>query len=485
MKRKFLVFAMTLMAMTASAQIMVWNGEDKEVGSDGGFWNRADPTVVVEDGSKCLKIVPKANPGGWDQEHHNAAIGIGDVNFSGLRRISLRIKMADIENVEVQLEGKSGAFNIKRAAYYDTPNEWKTLVFEFGAGSEADKITDTNSHALAIWPYQETANGEGKTIYIDDIMIEGTIVGGAPLSSMADESLTNQQVIVTGAVRKGDCLDLNDSWKKVYYNDYDLLFNKMSADVCFLNLAGAIVTDGDGPRLRTKNPNLLILSPAAFFDNDNVICWDEINSRNSTNKMVLSDAYPFYSSINFYVENVEVTRNLKAGINTLCLPFYVGEAEISANCKIATYTSTSATDVTFTYANHADANVPFLATDVDAAAEKLNFTEKGVVATPTSLGGVFVGIYKPQSAKDLYGINDSGQFQKGGASATINSFRALLTSVPAAAHEVSFVEDETTAINSIKTTNGSQDAVYTLQGVRTNSISKGIYIINGKKVIVK
>ena len=42
MKRKFLVFAMTLMAMTASAQIVVWNGEDKEVGSDGGFWNRAE-----------------------------------------------------------------------------------------------------------------------------------------------------------------------------------------------------------------------------------------------------------------------------------------------------------------------------------------------------------------------------------------------------------------------------------------------------------
>ena len=485
MKRKFLVFAMTLMAMTASAQIVVWNGDGKELGSDGGFWNRADPTVVEDGDNKCLKIVPKANPGGWDQEHHNAAIGIDDVNFDGLRRISLRIKMADIEYVEVQLEGKDGAFNIKRAANYDTPNEWKTLVFEFGAGTDADKIKNTNSHALAIWPYQETAAGEGKTIYIDDIMIEGTMVGGAPLSSMADGSLTSQQVIVTGAVRKGDCLDLNDSGNKVYYNDYDLLFYKMSADVCFLNLAGAIVADGDGPRLRAKNPNLLILSPAAFFEDDNVICWDEIKGRNSTNKMVLSDAYPFYSSINFYAAYVEVTRNLKAGINTLYLPFYVGEAEISTNCKIATYTSTSATDVTFTYANYADANVPFLATDVDADAEKLYFSEKGVVATPTSSEGVFVGVYKPQPAKDLYGINNSGQFQKGGALATINSFRALLTSVPAAAHEVSFIEDETTAINSIKTINGSQDAVYTLQGVRTNSISKGIYIINGKKVIVK
>ena len=62
---------------------------------------------------------------------------------------------------------------------------------------------------------------------------------------------------------------------------------------------------------------------------------------------------------------------------------------------------------------------------------------------------------------------------------------AALLVPPFAGIDTVVVEDETTAINSIKTTNGSQDAVYTLQGVRTNSISKGIYIINGKKVFKK
>ena len=83
--------------------------------------------------------------------------------------------------------------------------------------------------------------------------------------------------------------------------------------------------------------------------------------------MVLTDAYPFYTKIDFHADNVEVTRNLKAGINSLCLPFNVGETEISTNCKIATFKS----GTTFTYVDHAEANTPFLATAVDADKVKL------------------------------------------------------------------------------------------------------------------
>jgi len=74
---------------------VLWNGDDKEIGSDGGFWNRADPTVVEEEGNKCLKVTLKGNPGGWDQEHHNAALPVGDADFKGLRRITFRLKMAE------------------------------------------------------------------------------------------------------------------------------------------------------------------------------------------------------------------------------------------------------------------------------------------------------------------------------------------------------------------------------------------------------
>lgn len=482
MKKQLLTLFMMLTAVTASAQIVLWNGNDWEPGSNGGFWNRADPTVVEDGGNKVLKITPKSNPGGWDQEHHNAALAVGDINFKGLRRISFRIKMADKRNVEVQLEGKENAFNAKRAAYYNTPNEWKTLVFEFGKGYESEKITDDNSNVLAIWPYEETAEGEGKTVYIDDIMVEGTLVGDALLSSKADASLTDQQIIVTGAMRKGVCKDLNNGWADINYNDFELLHNKISTDVCFLNLTGAVVSDGDSPQLRKKNPNLLILSPTDFFATDNVIRWD--GEKNITPKMVLDESFPFYTPIDFTATAVQVTRSIKAGINTMCLPFYVGETEISTNCKIATYTSSTADAVNFTTADHAKANVPFLATAVDAAATELNFTDKGVVNTPESFSEPFIGIYVPQSAEGKYGINNDGKFQKGASDATVKSFHALMTTIPAEARSIT-IDGISTGINNISVKNPIQN-IYNLNGVRVDKVgNKGLYIINGKKVIVK
>ena len=473
-----------LAAVTASAQIVLWNGDDKETGTDGGFWNRADPTVIEDGSNKCLKATLKANPGGWDQEHHNIALPVGDADFKGLRRLTFRMKMEDKHNVMVQLEGKDGAYNVKRIFWYDTPGEWQTMVYEYSVGPDEDKITDTSNNVIAIWPYEETADGEGKTIYIDDIQLEGPMLkDGAAIRTLADGSLTSKQVEITGSLSKGkyQCTWDGD-WHTVDYDDYSLLLSKMSADVCFLNLTGAAVADGDGPQLRTKNPNLLILSPTDFFDTDNVIRWD--GEKNITPKMVLDESYPFYTPIDFTATAVQVTRSIKAGINTMCLPFYVGQAEISTNCKIATYTSSTADAVNFTTADHADANVPFLATAVDAAATELNFTDKGVVNTPESFSEPFIGIYIPQSAEGKYGINNDGKFQKGASDATVKSFHALMTTIPAEARSIT-IDGISTGINNISVKNPIQN-IYNLNGVRVDKVgNKGLYIINGKKVIVK
>jgi hypothetical protein len=484
MKKQLLTLSLMLAAITASAQIVLWNGNDLEPGSNGGFWNRADPTVIEDGSNKCLKATLKANPGGWDQEHHNIALPVGDADFKGLRRLTFRMKMEDKHNVMVQLEGKDGAYNVKRIFWYDTPGEWQTMVYEYSVGPDEDKITDTNNNVIAIWPYEETADGEGKTIYIDDIQLEGPMLkDGAAIRTLADGSLTSKQVEITGSLSKGkyQCTWDGD-WHTVDYDDYSLLLSKMSADVCFLNLTGAAVTDGDGPQLRTKNPNLLILSPTDFFDTDNVIRWD--GEKNITPKMVLDESYPFYTPIDFTATAVQVTRSIKAGINTMCLPFYVGQAEISTNCKIATYTSSTADAVNFTTADHADANVPFLATAVDAAATELNFTDKGVVNTPESFSEPFIGIYVPQSAEGKYGINNDGKFQKGASDATVKSFHALMTTIPAEARSIT-IDGISTGINNISVKNPIQN-IYNLNGVRVDKVgNKGLYIINGKKVIVK
>ncbi len=484
MKKQLLTLFLMLAAVTASAQIVLWNGDDKETGTDGGFWNRADPTVIEDGSNKCLKATLKANPGGWDQEHHNIALPVGDADFKGLRRLTFRMKMEDKHNVMVQLEGKDGAYNVKRIFWYDTPGEWQTMVYEYSVGPDEDKITDTSNNVIAIWPYEETADGEGKTIYIDDIQLEGPMLkDGAAIRTLADGSLTSKQVEITGSLSKGkyQCTWDGD-WHTVDYDDYSLLLSKLSADVCFLNLTGAAVADGDGPQLRTKNHNLLILSPTNFFDTDNVIRWD--GEKNITPKMVLDESYPFYTPIDFTATAVQVTRSIKAGINTMCLPFYVGQAEISTNCKIATYTSSTADAVNFTTADHADANVPFLATAVDAAATELNFTDKGVVNTPESFSEPFIGIYVPQSAEGKYGINNDGKFQKGASDATVKSFHALMTTIPAEARSIT-IDGISTGINNISVKNPIQN-IYNLNGVRVDKVgNKGLYIINGKKVIVK
>ena len=482
--RKLFLLGMLFAATVCNAQVVLWDGEDKALGSDGGFWGRADATVLEEGGNKFLKITTKANPEGWANEHFNAHLPFS-ADFKGLRRLSFRIKMEPGHNVLLKL--KHGSAEAHRLFYYDGGNTWKKLNFEFSVGPNNENIEDDpNDCWLEIWPFEDNegthdAGNVGKVIYIDDIQMEGPMVNGSAIRTLADDALTDQQVIVTGSLSKGEYQDTwTGAWHNVAFDDYTTLTSKISADVCFLNLTGATVADGDGPQLRTKNPNLLILSPTAFYDTDNVIRWDEVNSRNNTPKMVLIDAYPFYTSIDFHAEAVEVTRNLKAGINSLCLPFYTAETEISTNCKIATYKN----GTTFTYADHAEANVPFLATAVNAAAEKLNFTDKTVAITPVSLGTTFVGVYAPQSAKDLYGINGDGKLQKGGSGATINSFRAYLTDV-SGAREITF-EDETTGLTDVssKTSDGRGEC-FNLAGQRVAQPTKGLYIVNGKKVIVK
>lgn len=258
--KKFFLLAMMFAATVCNAQVVLWDGEDKEVGSDGGFWDRANPTVVAEnENNKCLKVTLKANPGGWDQEHHNAALPLGDSNFKGLRRVTFRLKMSDKRNVMAQLEGKDGAYNIKRICWYDTPGEWQVMVYEFAAGPDYNKITDDGNNVLAIWPYEETADGEGKEIFIDDIKVEGTMVNDMGILTLADNSLTGD-VVVTGVIGKGTYQNTWDGdWHSEAYDDYALLASKLAANATSLDVTAAGLWDEDWDQIRTKCPGIKII----------------------------------------------------------------------------------------------------------------------------------------------------------------------------------------------------------------------------------
>lgn len=133
-------------------------------------------------------------------------------------------------------------------------------------------------------------------------------------------------------------------------------------------------------------------------------------------------------------------------------------------------------------ADEVSAHVPFLTRNA-VAADRLAFQNKEVQTIPTTGITDFRGVYAPQSAEGLYGIDSEGYLHVGGAEATINAFHAYLHQTSTAAKTVSF--ETTTGIRTVKT---EADApMFRLDGtqVRQNTKTKGIYIRNGRKIIVK
>lgn len=264
MKKQLLTLAMTVAAMTASAQVVLWDGSEKEIGSDGGFWDRAEPTVISEEGNSVMKFTTKANPGGWELEQCNFALPLNDVDFKGLRRLTMRIKMGIKHNVKVKIvKDGDGGYGAERWFWCGNENQWNILTFEFAAGPESDKLQDTGNTVLEIWPFEDgndALNNIGQTIYIDDIKVEGPMVDGKAVRTYADNSLMGE-VTVTGVIGKGEYQCTWDGdWHPLQYDDYALLAAKLAPTATKLNVADAGYWSEDWDVIKNKCANINIVT---------------------------------------------------------------------------------------------------------------------------------------------------------------------------------------------------------------------------------
>lgn len=488
--KKITLCAIALMASATSfAQTILWNGEDKELGkTNTGFWDRCTPEVVnnptkdaVNGSDKCLKFT--ITDAGW--EHGDVVISNGEGYQFASKRLSLKIKKADNSNVKVELTYKNGNSNAfkKVAAWYDGAGEWRTLYFDFSTNGEFSNPTE-----IAIFPTTDNFEGS-KEVYIDDIRIEELPkVGDTFLKDLADGSLFGN-IKLSGSWLKGECHNVDGEWQKVVYNDFAPLNSKLSANVTSVDMRGTVTKDADVAPFFV-NPNTIVYADVAY-DYKNVV------ANGNAAKVELTDANEFAIPENFNAAEVSLKRNMREGINSFVLPFWVNPDELGAT-KLATYKKSDGNEVTFEVKDMTvgvNANTPFITCNV--AADKagdgktLNFKDKGFVATPTSFDDTaFKGVYAPQPAKDLYGIDENGNLHKGGESAKINAFHAYYQGTPASA-KISF-EGEATGINAVSTTSTSANgAVYDLSGRRVAAslaaakLAKGIYVVNGKKVAVK
>lgn len=493
--KKITLCAIALMASATSfAQTVLWDGENRVLGTgDTGFWDRCNPEVVdnpakdaVNGSDKCLKFT--ITDAGW--EHGDVVISNGEGYQFGSKRLSLKIKKADNSNVKVELTYKNGDSNAfkKVAAWYDGAGEWRTLYFDFSTNGEFSNPTE-----IAIFPTTDNFEGS-KEVYIDDIRIEELPkVGDTFLKDLADGSLFGN-IKLSGSWLKGECQNVDGEWQKVVYNDFATLNSKLLDNVTSVDMRGTVTKDVDVNKFfEDKNPNTIVYADEAY-EHNNVV------ANGKATNVVLTDANAFAITENFEAAKVSLTRNMREGINSFVLPFWVNPDELGAT-KLATFHAKSEDNkVIFEVKDKTvgvKANTPFITCDV--AAEKaddnvtLSFVNKGFVATPTSLGDKFKGVYAPRSAENLYGIDADGKLHKGGDKAKINAFHAYYqpaanASVPA---KISF-DGEATGINAVTTTSTSANgAVYDLSGRRVAAslaaakLAKGIYVVNGKKVAVK
>lgn len=207
-------------------------------------------------------------------------------------------------------------------------------------------------------------------------------------------------------------------------------------------------------------------------------------------------------------ENSDITlnRTLVANKwNTLCVPFAISEEEIKANFGEGTLVekldAVNGNTVNFADATSIEAGVPYLIKPT-VAGTTYTFNGKDVIADAPKTEGnadvTFKGIYSPTDITNkgtvkAAGVTEDGKVLFVNPGSKTKAFRCFFTisdnaSITPAMLKVS-IKGVETAINSIvmDNSNATDNAVYNLQGQRVNgnSLTKGIYIKNGKKFAVK
>lgn len=207
-------------------------------------------------------------------------------------------------------------------------------------------------------------------------------------------------------------------------------------------------------------------------------------------------------------ENSDITLNrtlVADKWNTLCVPFAISGEEIKANFGEGTlvekFEAVNGNTVNFADATSIEPGVPYLIKPT-VTGTTYTFSGKEVSADAPKTEGnadvTFKGIYSPTDITNngsikAAGITEDGKVLFVNAGSQTKAFRCFFTisdntSITPAMLKVS-IKGVETAINSIvmDNSNATDNAVYNLQGQRVNgnSLTKGIYIKNGKKFAVK
>lgn len=197
------------------------------------------------------------------------------------------------------------------------------------------------------------------------------------------------------------------------------------------------------------------------------------------------------------VSDVSLTRTLEANIwNTFCVPFgFKVENSALAGAKVKEFDKIDGTTMYMKDATYVLPGRPYLVMPAETDIVNPTFSAVAIYdEAATKVGNdtyALTGIYSPKtiSEDNIYGVKANGAIAKGKKDTTIKGLRAyFIINGNGSAAKINFGDDETTGIENIVTPTAiSNQKVYNLNGQYVGNdlkaMPKGIYIVNGKKVI--
>ena len=192
---------------------------------------------------------------------------------------------------------------------------------------------------------------------------------------------------------------------------------------------------------------------------------------------------------------VNLTRSLKAGFNSLCLPFAATKAELGLEEADVIYqlaTGSTENSVKLSSVDAITANKPYIV-KCDAArtltSEFANLAVSSSDAESTTLGDwTMHANYTPNKSMEGNYILYNGELRLCGSGPTLNGLRVYFTysgSSPARENVIFDFGGDVTGIQAMETSKVNNNIYYNLSGQRVQNPSRGMYIVNGKKVIIK
>ena len=238
---------------------------------------------------------------------------------------------------------------------------------------------------------------------------------------------------------------------------------------------------------------------AVYFVGDNNVEGDNIVKNGKAQALTLIDgdeSMPFGSAFDFTATAVSYDRAFNTEDNyvqSFVLPFGFTVPE---GTTVAELSSVNGDNLVFKPVATTEANKPYLVVTTDG--EFINkLTNVQVKATTgadltTTVDGVsHIGSYTAQNVTNVYGYAN-GKFVKANTG-SVKPFRTYVKVTGSqGAAPMAFgvnIEGTVTGINNATTAATAKDAIYNLQGVRVSGdlkhLTKGVYIVNGQKVVVK